>query len=458
MKSFESLREQYPLFRYHGYHIEEQENELCFWYDFEIVGLHEFHPRWSIEKSRIKYFDEKDEIIQKLIFSIGMVELSSYWKITCSPCVEIMAAYLDEKQIAWWKKQYYLGLGEFFYTNGIQIGIDEFMHIKALGNDFAQTKGSRTLKGCLIPVGGGKDSAVTLELMKHSDELLKCYIINGRGATNDTVEVAGISDQDVVMVHRTLDPQMLECNRQGFLNGHTPFSALVAFSSTLFAYLNNLRYVVLSNEDSANESTVEGTEINHQYSKSFQFERDFQMYEQTYISSNVIYFSLLRGWSEYQIAACFAKYPQYFPIFRSCNAGSKQNIWCSHCPKCLFVFLILCPFINLQEEVEIFHENLLENKALIDTLEKLVGYQKEKPFECVGSRKEINLAICEKIRMMQENKEALPLLFQHYQTLPQYEQYRHQPNPYENYFNEENLIPKEFLKLVKEGTSNATNH
>jgi len=288
-------------------------------------------------------------------------------------------------------------------------------------------------------------------LLKQSDLRKQCYIINGRKATEASVQAAGFGEQDVIIVKRTLDANMLQCNKEGFLNGHTPFSALVAFSATLFAYLNDLRYVVLSNEDSANESTVEGTEINHQYSKSFQFEKDFHMYEETYIASGVTYFSLLRGWSEFQIARAFAKYPQYHSVFRSCNVGSKQDIWCCDCPKCLFVYLILAPFVSQEAEIAMFHENLLTKASLIDTLEKLIGYQPEKPFECVGSRDEINTAICMTIKQLQESDEPLPLLLRHYMTLPQYAQYKDRKNPYLHYFNEENLIPERFLPLVKEG-------
>jgi len=451
MKKFLELRERYPLFTYHGYRIEETADALIFHYDFEIAGLSSFHPTWTIAKDKLAYFDENDEVIQKLVFSIGMVELSSYWKITCSPLVEIACAALSEEQIAWWKKQYYWGLGEFFYTNGITVGIEEFMHIKTIGNSFAQGKGKQKLSGCLIPVGGGKDSVVTMELCRQLDTKCCAYIINSRKATQDSVDIAGFAEKDVIKVKRTLDPNMLECNRKGFLNGHTPFSALVAFSATLFAYMNRLRYVVLSNEDSANESTVEGTLINHQYSKSFQFEKDFHLYEQTYISSGVSYFSLLRGWSEFQIAEHFARYPQYHKAFRSCNVGSKQDIWCGACPKCLFVYLILSPFLDDEKMTAIFGKNMLEDESMIDTMEKLIGYQSEKPFECVGSRDEINTAICMKIASLQQYKQALPCLLRHYQSLPQYAQYRDRSNPYAGYFNEDNLIPAQFLPLVKEG-------
>ena len=279
MKSFTELRDRYPLFSYHGYHMEETPEEVRFWYNFEIAGLASFQPTWTIEKRFVPEWNERDEVIQKLVFSIGMVELSSYWKITCSPLVEIHAAGLDEDQIAWWKKQYYWGLGEFFYTNGIDISLDEFMHIKTLGNHFSAARGAYPLEGCLIPVGGGKDSIVTMELLKQIPGRQYAYVLNNRGATQASVDTAGFSDDQVVKVRRTLDPRMLELNRQGYLNGHTPFSALVAFSATLFAYVNRLQYVVLSNEDSANESTVAGTLINHQYSKSFDFENDFHHYE-----------------------------------------------------------------------------------------------------------------------------------------------------------------------------------
>lgn len=451
MKTFETLREQYPLFIYHAYHIEETPSEYKFWFDFEIANLAQFHPTWTIEKRHALDFDVNDEVVQKLIFSIGLVELSSYWKLTCSPLVEIHAGALNEEQIAWWKKQYYWGLGEFFYTNQIQPSMDCFMQIKTLGNSFAETKGAHELEGCLIPVGGGKDSNVTMELLKKLDLKKQCYIMNSRGATQASVDVAGFEDKDVIKVKRTLDPNMLELNKQGFLNGHTPFSALVAFSGTLFAYVNHLRYVVLSNEDSANESTVEGTNINHQYSKSFQFEQDFHTYEEAYIHSGVSYFSLLRGWSELQIAKEFAKHKQYHPIFRSCNVGSKQDIWCGHCSKCLFVYLILCPFVSDEEEINMFGKNLLEDESLIDTMEKLIGYQSEKPFECVGSRDEVNTAICMKLKQLKDESKPLPCLLEHYTTLPQYKQYMDRANPYEHYFNEEHLIPNLFLPLVKEG-------
>ena len=181
-------------------------------------------------------------------------------------------------------------------------------------------------KGVLVPVGGGKDSAVTLELLKGAGVPVYAYIINSRGATIHTTEAAGLDEDHVIYVKRTLDQNMLELNRQGYLNGHTPFSALVAFSGIMAARMAGLSYVALSNESSANESTVKGSTVNHQYSKSFKFEEDFHRYEAELSSRKRVLFQYaapLKRVSD--LPAFFAQQKQYHAIFRSCNAGSQNR-------------------------------------------------------------------------------------------------------------------------------------
>ena len=239
---------------------------------------------------------------------------------------------------------------------------------------------------------------------------------------------------------------MLALNKEGYLNGHTPFSAIVAFSSVITAYVNNLKYVVLSNESSANESTVAGSTVNHQYSKSFEFEQDFNRYEKEYLRSGVYYFSLLRPLSEYQIASYFARLKQYHSVFRSCNKGSHTNVWCADCSKCLFVYLILSPFLSFEELEAIFGRNMGDDENLIPTFNQLIGHESdEKPFECVGSRDEVNFAICEAIR----KNETLPRLFEYYKTTPLYNEYFTKENPYPKFYDKANLIPKGYLDILE---------
>ena len=88
------------------------------------------------------------------------------------------------------------------------------------------------------------------------------YVINYRESIFTQAKMAGFSDEQFIVAKRTLDKNMLELNKKGYLNGHTPFSAIVAFSAVINAYINGYKYGVLSNEDSANESTVLGSDVN----------------------------------------------------------------------------------------------------------------------------------------------------------------------------------------------------
>lgn len=459
MERYLKFRKEYPRFFYRGYSTEETLNELKITYTFEIEGLSEFTPTWTFPKKgnrQVKW--SEDPLMKKMIFSLGMVELVSYWKITCSPQVVIEAGALNEDQILWWKDLYFNGLGEFFYVNKITEADPEgFMEmVCALGeevkehHDYAKkqdTAGSE--KGVLVPVGGGKDSAVTLELLKSADVPVFAYIINPRGATIHTTESADLDADHVISVHRTLDKRMLQLNKEGFLNGHTPFSALVAFSTVIAARMAGLSYIALSNESSANESTVQGSTVNHQYSKSFKFETDFHRYQTDYLPGSAYYFSMLRPLSEFQIAKYFAKQKQYHAIFRSCNAGSKTDSWCGHCPKCLFVYFILSPFLSREEVKEIFGTDMLEDETMQSTMEQLVGIQEEKPFECVGSRDEINTALVMTIDRLEKDGEKLPYLLKYYKTTGLYEEYKVKGDHFSGYFDEQNLVPTAWEKLVR---------
>lgn len=407
------FREKYPNFIYHSYNMIEEDKRYIIEFLFEIEGLSTFKPKIILDKKYLKNMNLEDIHVKNLIFNMGLVELVSYLKITCSPNVYVKCGYLDSFQIDWFKKLYVNGLGEFFYTNNIPID-PNFITItsneqKKLEPDIA----SKDLVGNLIPIGGGKDSCVSLEVLSSLKEENTAFIINSRGATKNTVSKAGYLEKCIV-VTRVLDQNMLDLNSKGFLNGHTPFSAMLAFLSTFIAYTINKKYVILSNESSANEPNVDGTNINHQYSKSIEFENDFREYEKKYLKTNVEYFSLLRPLTELQITALFSKFKKYHNIFRSCNVGSKKDIWCCSCSKCLFVYIMLGTFLSKEELINIFGDNLLNNIKLKEIFIELIGKGNNKPFECVGTYKEINYALCKNILNSLESKNKLDSLLEIY--------------------------------------------
>lgn len=424
-KAFNTFRQTYPRFDFEGFSYDVQPDGLHIVFSFSAVDSTSrhaiaFHPSAYIPTRDFLHFDQPRPTLDALVFHIGMVELVSYWKCFCPPKVHIRCGSLDASQISFWKKLYWHGLGEFFYTNGITTSYDDFMSITSQGTRHALAQESSSTSprpACLLPVGGGKDSVVSLGLLQQAGRPFVPLILNPRGATTACASVAGCGTEQTLVIQRTLDPTMLRLNTQGCLNGHTPFSALLAGYTLLAAQLSGFHDIVLSNENSANESTVLGTMVNHQYSKSLEFEMDFRNYVCHTFEGRYNYFSLLRPLNELQIALLFASSTAYHDVFRSCNVGSKQDVWCGHCAKCLFTYIILSPFISPQRLEQIFGRDLFSDSEMISLLHELLGMAESKPFECVGTVEEVAAAISLACHRWYSAVDRPPIL-QHLHHLP----------------------------------------
>lgn len=455
MDKFTKFRKDYPVFEYNSYKITEKEDKIEVQYDFNIPGLSSFCPRWEFPKPNNQIDENIFKIFERVIFNLGMVEVISYLKTTCSPKLIVRAGYLNDEQIDWYKKLYVNGLGEFFYVNDIahEMNTQTFLDIEVQNKENMDNKLNMTIPliGNLIPVGGGKDSAVTLEVLKDEKENNTCYVINIKEASYECAKVAGYDDKDIYTPKRILDKRLIELNSKGFLNGHTPFSAIVAFSAYASSFLLGKKYIVLSNEDSANESNVKGTNINHQYSKSIEFENDFKFYVKKYICNNgPEYFSLLRPISEWQIVKAFTKNTKYFEVFKSCNVGSKGEKWhwCENCPKCLYVYIMLLAFIDIEDMKKIFKTDMLDNLELKDIFNGLVYPDYDKPFECVGTKEEINLSLDMIVDKYMEIGIKLPRLLETY-TYDK-EKLSFKIKELTEKWNIENNLPKEYEDRLKQ--------
>lgn len=420
----------------------EEDFQISAIYDFRVEPLFNFCPSFSLKLPKIATVINKiaqRENLEYLLLQIGLMESLSYWKAFCPVKYALPLASLDKSGWLFWQDCFFNGLGEMLYRNNISIAKQElvafqsthdsgqvefndftgqlFQQISALNKqtefatlvdtswrivehlDLASLKFIHTKEQVkdkvLIPVGGGKDSIVSLELLKNSKFERYAFAINPSQACLDSMRLAEIKKQNCLFIERKLDRRIVELNKMGFLNGHTPFSGIVAFYSYLVAYLMGIPYIALSNEASSNVATIEGSQINHQYSKTSQFEQSFQAYVEEYMGGFAYYFSFLRAFNEIAIAQLFAKYKAYYSYFRSCNLGSKAkaNLWCGNCAKCLFVYIILSLYLDEDELKSIFQGDLLDNANLEEDLSGLLGVTAVKPFECVGTVSEVSYVI-----------------------------------------------------------------
>ena len=244
----------------------------------------------------------------------------------------------------------------------------------------------------LVPVGGGKDSAVAIEAVRSSGLEVALFSVGDAPPIARTAEVATLPR---LIARRTLDPLLFELNAAGAINGHIPVTAIVTCIALLTAAIHGFDTVALANERSASAGNVEfdGVLVNHQFSKSLRAERLLSA-AVAESGARVRQLSVLRAASELVIARAFAGLPQYHRAFTSCNAifhidpALRASSWCCDCPKCRFVFLALAPFSEPAHLVEIFGRDLLADERQYEGFALLAASGGHKPFECVGEEQE----------------------------------------------------------------------
>jgi UDP-N-acetyl-alpha-D-muramoyl-L-alanyl-L-glutamate epimerase len=399
-----NLRIKYPKFIYENFTYQIINNDLEIVFSFKIEPDIIFFPKIIIENvGKNNLAKIGDNVLKNLIFHLGLIEIPSYWKTTCSPEIEIKAGYLNKNQLAWWKKILIEGMGQFYYENKIDWRSPDFLTIESQQkSDLCQIFTEKLKDRYLVPFAGGRDSIVTLGGLKKKNKEILLFTVNPIGKIQKTVKISGIKKQ--IVVRRIIDQKLLELNKQGFLNGHTPFTSLLSLIAVLCAVIFNCKNVAFSNEKSADEGNVKylGKTINHQWAKSSVFEKMFADYAKEYLAQDINYFSYIRNYGELEISKKLTEYPQYFPVFSSCNAGMKigqkgnlsaEARWCGNCPKCLFVYISLYPFLSANELKIIFGQDIFENKKLLPVLKQLSGKEGIRPLECVGTIKESQKAL-----------------------------------------------------------------
>ncbi len=331
--------------------------------------------------------------LRRAMFALHLIGGISYFKTCLPPKIEIRSGSLLPAEAAFWKDVYEHGLGEFFYQN--DIGSEGLIHFPVGGGEMtprAPGSGPDTWKGrrVLVPIGGGKDSLVTAELLRAAKHGVTLFRMGAHPLIDATAETARLP---MITVKRALAPELFKLNADGALNGHVPITAYLSCVTVVLALLYEFDAVAFSNERSANEGNVvfKGREINHQWSKSLAFERAFRAYLAESVTDRVEYFSLLRPLSELKIAELLTKHRQYLRLFTSCNKNWKivgekpDKRWCGTCPKCAFSYALLAAFLPKKDLQMVFGGDFFDAPALQVLYKELLGLEGHKPFECVGT-------------------------------------------------------------------------
>lgn len=396
MSSFKSF-----IFEEYSFDKDLKEARFSYSFDQQINFTEKLKFDFDFSSFNLKLLDQA---LYNLFLMLGV----SYFKAYPVKDIVIRDNRLDQEKASFFNRTYQKGLGEYFFVNKLDPKtVINFPYRPSLINQKLKNQG----QGLLIGIGGGKDSILVCEELKNKGLNLKTWSLNHQELLEPLVDKLGT---DHLFVKRTIDPLLITLNDRDALNGHVPFSAILSFVGIVVAILAGLSDVVVGNESSASEPNLvyQGVSINHQYSKSINYEQDFQkLLAKDYINLN--YYSFLRPLSELRIAEIFAlKYfKKYKDVFNSCNRGytlaSKHLYWCGECSKCAFIYLILAPFV-LEKDLNTLWggKNLLFEPKLDLVYRELLGITGHKPLDCVGEVKEARsaMSLCQKIYPELKNK------------------------------------------------------
>ncbi len=383
-------------FEFLSYSIDDDDQSCRFNYKAVHNGVEHLYTEVLKLPKKPTRSEIPSELVERVLGYLHLAIGVSYYKIY-APSEVVVKSPLTKIEANFFTKLYKKGLGEFYFRNNLDIDKSPQFSAdnKKIEEPFMIEKGS---KGALVGLGGGKDSIVALESLKEQGFDPTAFVVEGvnnNSAIESVVETAGVP---VLKVKRVLDEKLLSPITDSY-NGHIPVSAIYSLIGYLLAVLYDFSYVIVGNEHSSNfgNLTYQSVEINHQWSKSIEYEKELQNLSRSHLSPDITYLSLVRPFYEIRIVQQFIKYPQYFSQFTSCNRAFRiqnpnKSLWCGECAKCVFVFTLLSAFVKPDKIVKIFGQNLYENDKLLPMFKDILGLGEMKPFDCVGTFDEAKVA------------------------------------------------------------------
>ena len=381
----------FSSFIFESYKLDQTKKIASFNYSFD--NKLKFTETIDFSSRKIDFKKVNEKLLDNILFNLHLAIGIGYYKAYCPKKIIIHSGSLNKEQAEFWNNIYLKGLGEFFYRNKIDFrGLINFPYKNKEIGAIKVSLRNRVIS----PLGGGKDSCLAAEKLRELDYEFSLFSLRTSQIQKETAKVI---KAPYFFYDRRIDPLLFKLNSEGAYNGHVPISNIYIFISLLAAVLENYDTLAFANEQSSNFGNVKylGLEINHQYSKSGEFEKLISDYIKNFINPDLKFFSLLRPYSELKIVEEFSKYPKYFPVFSSCNRNfsitkkSKQK-WCGECPKCAFTFALMAAYNPLEKVIKIFQTNLFADQKLLPLFQELWGEKRFKPFDCVGTPSEVRAA------------------------------------------------------------------
>ena len=276
-------------FIYKSFNIDSTNGAFHISYEYEIPGQVTFKHYIDIPKKEFKFRPTNSNLIQCLVFNIGMIVMFDYWILDSTHNINIECCSLDDNQINWWK-EYCLSA----FNKEIELSCDKDKHIpieKIIydDNDFS---------GYVVSIDN-QSACVTLETLNLDRESDFCLIINPTSTSKVLASISGFNDNNIIEVTQIYDEKLIK------KNNHNE-SQLIAFVGYFLSFLLSKKYVAVSNQS-----------YSKTFGRSLDFENRFRTYADKYLPTPIEYFSYLRPLNNLQVLCTFAKLQKYHPLYNS---------------------------------------------------------------------------------------------------------------------------------------------
>ncbi|HEV3186680.1 MAG TPA: hypothetical protein VGZ04_01380 [Acidimicrobiales bacterium] len=363
-----------------------------------LTGTYELDGRTFVE---VVEFEGVESLLTPGVNEVAelwfLVAGLSYYKAGAARLIDVGSTALGEAGRRLLTAALREGLAEFAYRNDLEL--DEVAIVG--GGEIVAVTPETNSQRVLVPFGGGIDSVVTTTQLNETLEQALFVVSPRSGRFGPLEATATVTNREIVRATRVLDEQILNSD-DSFFQGHVPVTAMVTLLAAVAAVATGRGGVVMSNEHSSSAINLRwrDLDVNHQWSKSWDAEQLLADALTERVGPDFVVASFLRDRSEVWVAETFSHLTQYHHVFRSCNRAFSQRLdrrfetWCGECDKCLFINLMLAPFLSRSTLREIFGHEPLSDPAREDQLRVLVGEGMTfKPFECVGDPAESAVAL-----------------------------------------------------------------
>jgi len=402
------LREEYPVFRIEDASADLSPGGVTLRFSF-AAGTLWFRP--SVQFTGLNP-EEAARVTaptaRRIVRALAIIEAFSYWKALCSPVIEVALAAPDAAELDWWRAFWPGAMGEFFYRNQIGYTAADFLVIRGPvaaperldGVADGSLEGADDADGAdgppLVLFSGGKDSLALARIAAaaRGASPVDFFLYNPGARLRDMAGSLATGGR-VLEAHRAILPELFQLNAAGHPNGHTPFSAYLAFAAMLTGYLRGSGLVVAGNSRSDDEPNVPsylGRPVNHQWTKSFEFETAIGAYRDRWLPAAPGYSSPLRPLYELQIIATLSGDVDGYLRTASCNRP-PAGAWCRSCAKCAWVFLATAALFGHDLAIRKIGADMFADPALAGVYQEMAGITGTKPFECTGTEDEVRTAI-----------------------------------------------------------------